>query len=135
MKIAIALVAVIAVLAGAYKIWEYWDKVSHDEDIKEQERIAHLNVSPDSLSGMPENLRKSYDIAKNNGPVALGKWLQQVGSQVDDPRKASIQLDYVVGIAATDPQEAKRVFAEVKGRINKDSQVYPRMQSLEKTYQ
>ena len=135
MKIVIALVAVIVVLAGAYKIWEYWDKVSHDRDIAEQEAAAKLNVSPDSLPGLPENLRKSYETVRGNGPVALGKWLQQVGSQVDDPRKASIQLDYVVGIAATDPQEAKRVFADVKGRITKDSPVYPRMESLAKTYE
>jgi hypothetical protein len=135
MKIVIALVAIIVVLGGAYKIWEYWDKVSHDQDIKEQEAREKLNVNPNSLGGMPEDLRKSYDIVKDQGPVALGNWLKAYDSRVDDPRKAWIQLDYVVGIASTDPQEAKRVFADVKGRVNKDSPVYPRMQSLEKTYQ
>jgi hypothetical protein len=135
MKIVIGLVVVIAVLAGAYKIWEYWDQVSHNQDIAEQERIAKLNVNPDALQGMPEDLRKSYDIVKDKGPAALGNWLKAYESRLDDPRKAWIQLDYVVGIAATDPQDAKRVFADVKGRVNKDSPVYPRMQSLEKTYQ
>jgi hypothetical protein len=84
---------------------------------------------------MPDDLRKSYDIAKGNGPVALGKWLKSVGDRVDDPRRAWIELDYVVGIAQEDPQEAKRVFAEVKGRIPETSPVYPRVKALEKTYQ
>ena len=135
MKIVIGLVVIIAVLVGAFKIWEYWDKVSHDRDIAEQEAQAKLNISPDSLPGMPEDLRESYNIVKNNGPQALGKWLKSVGSRVDDPRRASIELDYVVGIASSDPQEAKRVFADVKGRIPETSPIYPRVKSLEKTYQ
>jgi hypothetical protein len=135
MKIVIALVVVIAVLAGAYKIWEYWDQVSHNQDIAEQQAQADRNVNPDSLQGMPEDLHKSYDIVKDKGPAALGNWLKAYQSRLEDPRKAWIQLDYVVEIAATDPQEAKRVFADVKGRITKDSKVYPRMESLEKTYQ
>lgn len=135
MKIVIALVVVIAVLAGAYKIWEYWDKVSHDKDITEQEAAAKLNINPDQLPGMPEDLRKSYDIVKGNGPVALGKWLKSVGDRVDDPRRAWIELDYVRDIAREDPQEAKRVFAQVKGRIPETSPVYPRLKQLEKTYE
>jgi hypothetical protein len=135
MKIVIALVVLIAVLAGAYKIWEYWDKVSHDQDIAEQQKREKLNINPDALQGMPEDLRKGYDYVKDKGPVALGNWLKAYDSRLEDPRKAWLQLDYVVGIAGTDPQDAKRVFADVKGRINKDSPVYPRMQSLEKTYQ
>lgn len=134
MKIVISLVVVIAVLAGAYKIWEYWDKVSHDQDIAEQEAQAKLNVNPDSLPGMPEELRKSYQIAKDNGPKAVGKWLKSVGSQVEDPRRAWIELDYVVGIAKEDPQEAKRVFADVKGRTPDTSPVYPKVKELEKTF-
>jgi len=135
MKLVIALVVVIAVLAGAYKIWEYWDKVSHDQDIKEQEAAQALNINPDQLQGMPEDLRKSYDYVKGNGPVALGQWLKRVGSQLDDPRRAWIELDYVVGIAQQDPQEAKRVFADVKGRIKENSPVYRRVKALEKTYE
>lgn len=135
MKLVIAAVVIIAVLGGAYKIWEYWDKVSHDQDIAEQEAAAKLNINPDQLRGMPEDLRQSYDIVKGNGPVALGKWLKSVGDRVDDPRRAWIELDYVVGIAQENPQEAKRVFAQVKGRIPETSPVYPRMKKLEKTYE
>jgi len=135
MKIVIALVAVILVLFGAFKIWEYWDKVSHDKDIAEQEEARRLNVSSDSLPGMPDELRKSYDIAKNNGPEALGKWLKSVGPKVDDPRRASIELDYVVGIAGSDIQEAKRVFGDVRARTPETSPLYPRIKALEKTYQ
>jgi len=135
MKIVIALVVVIAVLVGAFKIWEYWDKVSHDQDIAEQEAAAKLNISPEQLPGLPEDLRQSYDIAKGNGPVALGKWLKSVAERVDDPRRAWIELDYVVGIAQENPQEAKRVFAQVKGRLPETSPVYPRLKKLEKTYE
>ena len=136
MKLVIAAVVIIAVLAGAYKIWEYWDKVSHDQDIAEQEARAKLNINPEQLQGMPQELRQSYDIAKGNGPVALGKWLKSVGAQVDDPRRAWIELDYVVGIAQEDPQEAKRVFAGRSGTgYRKTSLVYARMKKLEKTYE
>jgi hypothetical protein len=135
MKIVIALVVLIAVLGGAYKIWEYWDNVSHDKDIAEQEAKAKLDINPEQLPGMPENLRKGYDVVKGNNAQALGKWLKAVGSQIDDPRRAWIELDYVVGIAHDDPQEARRVFADVKGRIPQTSQVYPRVKALEKTYQ
>jgi hypothetical protein len=135
MKIAISLLVAIAVLYGGFKIWEYWDKVSHDRDISEQEAAAKLNYNPDTLQGMPEELRQSYEIARGNGAVALGKWLKSVGDKVDDPRRASIELDYVVGIAQENPQEARRVFAEVKGRTTETSPVYPRVKALEKTYQ
>jgi hypothetical protein len=135
MKIVIGLVVIIACLGGAYKIWEYWDKVSHDRDISEQEAAAKLNISGDSLQGMPQDLRKSFDIAKGNGPAAMGKWLNFYGAKVEDPRRAWIELDYVVSIAQDNPNEAKRIFADVKARTPETSPVYTRIKSLQKTFE
>jgi len=61
--------------------------------------------------------------------------LKSVGARVDDPRKAWIELDYVVGIAKDDPQKRKRIFADVKGRTPTTSPVYARIKTLEKTYE
>ena len=55
--------------------------------------------------------------------------------QVEDPRKAWIELDYCVAVAREDTSEAKRVFKEVKERTPTSSPVWPRIQQLEKTYQ
>jgi len=54
---------------------------------------------------------------------------------VQDPRKAWIQLDYVLLLTRQNPQEAKRVFNEVKDRTLPNSPVWPRIQSMEKSYQ
>src|SRR5882724_7355638 len=114
MKIVIGLLVVIALLGGAYKIWEYWDKVSHDQDIAEKEAAAKLQISPESLPGMPEDLKKGFEIAKGNGPTVMGKWLKVNGTRLEDPRKAWVQLDYMVMIAPENPKEAKEIFTEVK---------------------
>ena len=54
---------------------------------------------------------------------------------VVDPRRAWIQLDYVVEVSREDPSEAKRVFKNVKDRTPPSSPVYSRIKSLEKTYE
>jgi hypothetical protein len=44
-------------------------------------------------------------------------------------------LDYVVLVAKDDPAEARRVFTRVKTRTSTTSPVYPRIESLAKTYE
>jgi hypothetical protein len=61
--------------------------------------------------------------------------LKAHGNSVQDPRKAWIQLDYCVLISREDPAEARRIFAEVKGRLQPSSPVWARIKRLEKTYE
>ena len=53
----------------------------------------------------------------------------------DELRLAEIELDYVVLIGSTNPQEARRLFTVVKQRTSTNSPVFPRVKRLEKTYQ
>ena len=54
---------------------------------------------------------------------------------MSDPRLAAIELDYIVLISSTNPQESRRLFSLVKQRTPTNSPVYPRVKRLEKTYQ
>jgi hypothetical protein len=135
MKLVIAAVIIILVLVGGFKVWEYWDKVSHDKDVSEKEAAARLQITPESLQGMPNGLESTYAAAQKNGATGVRNWLKAYGARVQDPRKAWIELDYAVMIAREDPIEAKKIFAEVKGRTDETSQVYPRIKQLEKTFQ
>jgi hypothetical protein len=54
---------------------------------------------------------------------------------IQDPRKAWIELDYVVQLSSKDPKEAKEIFSQVKARTPPQSPVYPRIQKLAQTYQ
>jgi hypothetical protein len=92
-------------------------------------------VNPDSLQGFPPGYDASLRAAQQQGAAALGNWLKVYGPAVQDPRKAWIQLDYVLLITRDNPQEAKRIFNEVKDRTPPSSPVWPRVHDLEKSYQ
>ena len=57
------------------------------------------------------------------------------GDKIADPRKAWIELDYVVLLAQSSPGAARQKFQEVKSRVQPDSPVYGRVRQLEKTYE
>ncbi len=92
-------------------------------------------VAEQNLPGLPPNLEGFLDAAKKQGTKTFRKWLDFYQPQISDPRLAWIQLDYVVMVSSEDMIEAKRVFAEVKGRITKESPVFPRIKQLEKAYE
>jgi hypothetical protein len=75
------------------------------------------------------------EIARNRGATGLRDFLARYGKNIDDPRRAWIELDYVVLLAQSSPGEARREFAKVKSRIQSDSPVYNRVKQLEKTYE
>ena len=131
----ISIVAIVAiVIFGGWEMWLQWDKYNTEKDIKEKADAAALNVNPETLEGMPYTLEKSYQAASKNGAVGIRNWLKVYGQSVQDPRRAWIELDYVVQIASSDPLEARKVFADVKSRVDTNSPVYPRVQQLSKTY-
>jgi len=125
---------IVVVLYGGYSLFLYWEKVKNEEETKQKQEAAAL-IAGDSLPGVPYDLEQSLQNAKNRGAAGLRAWLKANGQSIEDPRKAWIELDYCVAVAREDPSEARRVFAEVKGRTPPSSPVWPRLKQLEKTYE
>ena len=133
-KTLIIIVVVVAVALGGWQLFEYWDKVQSEKDADAKTAATQV-VNGDSLQGLPQGYDVSLRAAQQQGVEALGNWLKLYGPAVQDPRKAWIQLDYVLLLTRQNPQEAKRVFSEVKDRTLPTSPVWPRIQSMEKSYQ
>jgi hypothetical protein len=134
-KFILTIVIIALVLTGAWMLHKEWSKYSSGTDIKEDEAAAALVINPQTLPGMPNGLEQSYGMAETAGVTGLKNWLKLYGDSVQDPRRAWIELDYMVLIARTDPVEAKKIFADIKDRIPTNSPVYPRIRHLEKTYE
>lgn len=130
----IAVLVIIGVLYGGWELFLYWEKVKNDEEVK-QKQDAAAQVMGDQLPGMPPNLENSFQAARKQGTAATRNWLKQFGQNVEDPRKAWIELDFCVAVAREDPTEAKRIFADVKSRVGNNSPVWSRVKQLEKTYE
>lgn len=131
---AIAALIIIAVLYCGWEIFSYWEKVNHEEETA-RKQTASAAIDPNQLPGLPQKYDASYQAAQKQGATGLKSWLKTYGRAVQDPRKAWIELDYCVLIAREDPAEAKRIFADVKGRTPASSPVWPRIKQLEQTYE
>lgn len=132
--------AFIALLAyGGWEAWQMWQKYDSSNDQTRQEEAAVKCIDPAQLAGMPQAWEDSYqkanDAAKAGDLTALRAWLKIYGQRVDDPRRAWIELDYMVMISKENPQEAKKIYESVKERTPQDSPIYPRVKLLEKTYE
>ncbi len=130
----IGVIILVVVIYGGYELWVMWDKYNTGQDLKEQE-ARQGQIIPEQLAGMPNGLEQTYQIAGKNGATGVRNWLKAYGARVEDPRRAWIELDYVVLIAREDPVEAKKVFADVKSRTPESSPVYRRIKDLQKTYE
>lgn len=130
MKALIAILIVGGIAFGGWKIWEFWKA-------KEAEEARQNNpaVEPKQLPGMPPQLEDSLTKAQAGGAKTLKAWLDTYGKSIQDPRLASVQLDYVLLVARDDPKEARRVFADVKRRTPSTSPVSTRIKQLESTYE
>lgn len=91
-------------------------------------------VSGDHLPGLPAPLEPSLAKAKEAGSEELGKWLKQFGRQVQDPRLASIELDYVVLLNLKNHKAARERFVEVAARIQPGSPLFERVRKLAPAY-
>ena len=91
-------------------------------------------VQTQTLPGMPPQFEASLQNAQAQGAPALAAWLNQYRAHIRDPRLAAIELDYVVLVSRSNPNEAKRVFQSVKARTPASSPVYDRVKRLEPTY-
>ena len=122
-------------LFGVYHLVMYYDKIQNEKE-SEQKQAAANRLVGSSLPGMPtRQLEESLRAAEQQGAAGLGRWLKAYGADVQDPRKAWIELDYCVLLARDNPAEAKRIFAEVKQRTPPSSRIWPRIKELSKTYE
>ena len=128
----IAALIVVAVLFGGWQLFFYWERVKNEEE-SVRKTAAAAEIAGEQLQGLPEKLGPSLQAAQTQGAAGLRNWLKTHGDAVKDPRKAWIELDYVVLISRENPVEAKRVFSEVKQRTPPESPVYKRVKSLETT--
>jgi hypothetical protein len=135
----IAAAIIILVLWGGWELFFYWERVKNEEETQKKQAAAAV-VLGENLPGMPSMgsgmaLENSLKAAQSQGATGLKNWLKAYGKNVQDPRKAWIELDYCELVSQTNPAEAKRVFAEVKARTPQTSPVWPRIKQLEKTYE
>lgn len=129
----ITILIIAAFLFGGWHLFLYWERVKNEEEATRKEAAAAL-VAGNQLSGLPYQLEESLQKAQQS-VEGMRNWLKAYGSAVQDPRKAWIELDYVLLVSRENPAEAKRVFAAVRDRTPATSPVYKRIKELEKTYQ
>ncbi len=117
-------------------VWFGW-KLSNGQlaSNNKNESTAPAEVTGSQLPGLPPSLEGTLQTAQQRGASGLRDFLGRYGKTINDPRRAWIELDYVVLVAKDDPAEARKVFAKVKGRTMDSSPVYRRMKQLEKTYE
>ena len=132
MKKLISVLIILGAIWFGVRLFHRWEDVE-GENRAVQQKAAR--VAPAQLAGLPPQLEASLQQAQQAGARDLKNWLNVHRLEVQDPRRAWIELDYVVLMARENPVEAKKVFAEVRERIGPDSPVYQRVKDLEKTYQ
>jgi len=133
MKYVIAAIIVIGLSLGAWQFYNYWKTFKPER--APAEAPGRPEISGEELPGLPPALAADLQTAEQHGAATLRGFLAAHSRQIKDPRLAWIELDYVVLAGESDPAEARRVFAKVKGRLDSTSPVYHRMQQLAKTYQ
>ena len=136
MKVLISILIILGVIFTAWKGYDYWDRVNTEKD-KSERKASGADIVPNDLPGMPYQLIEKYRNAASKGPEAMKAFLDAYDKapSFQDPRKAWVELDYIVSITSSDPLAAKKRFAAVKGRVSTNSPVYFRIRSLEKTYE
>ena len=136
MKALISILIVLMLILGAFKLWDYWEKVSQEQELN-QKAADGSDVDPTRLRGVEWDVENLYLEARQKGPDDVRKFLDRFDKspKFKDPRRAWIELDYIVSITSSDPVAAKQRFLDVKERIKTNSAVYPRIRAMSKTYE
>lgn len=136
MKVLITILVILSVCVGGWKLFEYWDKVSQDEEVNKKAEDGS-DIREYDLPGMPYQLETTYMQARQKGTAGLKEFLDAYGKapKFQDPRKAWVELDYAVAIAGSDPVEAKKIFIDVKQRIRTNAPIYRRIRAMSKTFE
>jgi hypothetical protein len=126
---------VVVVIWLGWLAYDYWTSKEALEGKPKSKAVR--TVTLEDLGQLPERLEQELAEAQKEGASGLKRFLTkyQKAPVLKDPRKAWIQLDYVVMVSLTDPGEARRVFREVKNRVGPDSPVYERVKKMQPTYQ
>jgi len=127
-----ALIFVLLLWVG-YRVFTHYREVNR-ERWEQQQLATGKGVDPAKLTGVPYHLEQSLNTAQSQGAAALKKWLDTYGTQIQDPRKAWIQLDYCKMVFRENPQQARETYSAVRARLKTDSPVYPYMKQLEKAF-
>jgi hypothetical protein len=131
-KFVIGLVIIIGLSLGVRQLYRYWGTFKEKQPAAVS---ARAEVPDDQLPGLPASLQSDLEEARQHGAAGLRHFLDAYGKSIQDPRRAAIELDYVLLLTPGNPAEACRVFAKIKERLPPDSPVYDRMKRLEKTYE
>ena len=115
-----------------YLLFVQWDKARLEHEGRKNEPTT---IVGDSLPGMPYQLDQSYRTASTAGPVAFQTWFNANERLLADPRKAWIELELCRVMFRQNPAEARKIFANVKGRVPPSSPVWSRVKELEKTFE
>ena len=134
MKALISILIIVVVVFCGWKLVAYYQQVEVDSQAKHKVE-AGADIRPEDLPGLPGGLYTSLQAAQQNGSTGLREWLKVYGAQVQDPRKAWIEMDCSLALLRTDPNDAKRIFKTVKDRTSTNSPVYPRIRQLEKSFE
>ena len=138
MRQIIGILLIIAAIWGCKELYNYWETVKARKEVEDRGGApppTDVPAAPAVLPGLPANLEASLQTAQKQGAAGLKNWLKLYRPYVSDPRLAAIELDYIVLISSSNPQEARQLFAAIKQRTPTNSPVYPRVKQLEKTYQ
>jgi hypothetical protein len=100
----------------------------------EQKVEGPPRYAPGKLPGLPAELEPAFEEAEKRGLDGLRDFLRQHRSEIEDPRLADIQMDYVVLVGRANPAEARRVLADIRPRLAATSRAYKRFEQLEKVY-
>ncbi len=134
----LALLLIIGAIWGGKQLFNYWETVKAKKETEDRGGAPPPVTAPAAsavLPGVPANLEAPLQAAQKQGAAGLKNWLNLYRPYVSDPRLAGIELDYIVLISSTNPQEARRLFALIKQRTATNSPIYPRVKQLERTYQ
>jgi hypothetical protein len=130
----ISILIIVAVVWLGWKIFAYYQHVAEQQKV-EQKAASGADIKPDQLPGLPSHLYAALEAAQRRGTAGLRDFLKSYGGQVQDPRRAWIEMDYCVAVVREDPNEAKRIFGAIKERTSTNSVIYPRVRQLEKSFE
>jgi hypothetical protein len=133
MRFLMGLLIIAALCWGGWKLYDYWGNFKPKEETPVV--VQPADTTGQSLPGMLPKLEPVLDAARRRGAPGLHDFLTMYGNTISDPRRAWIELDYVVLLSQSSPGDARKEFAKVKNRVTQDSPVYPRVKQLEKTYE